>query len=64
MEFVVLKTSLGDIQLELYWNHAPRVSLFVLESRGRIEPMVDVQELRRTCEVWILQRSSFSPNYL
>lgn len=26
MESVVLETSLGDIQLELYWNHAPRVS--------------------------------------
>ena len=27
MESVVLETSLGDIQLELYWNHAPRVSM-------------------------------------
>lgn len=26
-ESVVLETSLGDIQLELYWNHAPRVCL-------------------------------------
>lgn len=26
MDSVVLETSLGDIQLELYWNHAPRVS--------------------------------------
>ena len=25
MEYVVLETSMGDIQLELYWNHAPRV---------------------------------------
>ncbi|KAG2089216.1 cyclophilin-like domain-containing protein [Suillus cothurnatus] len=24
MDSVVLETSLGDIQLELYWNHAPR----------------------------------------
>jgi len=24
MQSVVLETSLGDIQLELYWNHAPR----------------------------------------
>jgi hypothetical protein len=24
---VVLETSLGDIQLELYWQHAPRVSI-------------------------------------
>ena len=24
-ESVVLETSLGDIQLELYWDHAPRV---------------------------------------
>lgn len=26
MESVVLETSLGDIQLELYWDHAPKVS--------------------------------------
>lgn len=26
MQSVVLETSLGDIQLELYWNHAPRVN--------------------------------------
>lgn len=26
MDSVVLETSLGDIQLELYWSHAPRVS--------------------------------------
>ena len=25
-ETVVLETSLGDVQLELYWQHAPRVS--------------------------------------
>ncbi|KAF5309106.1 hypothetical protein D9611_014793 [Ephemerocybe angulata] len=24
MESVVLETSMGDIQLELYWNHAPK----------------------------------------
>ncbi|KAG1782369.1 cyclophilin-like domain-containing protein [Suillus placidus] len=24
MDSVVLETSLGDVQLELYWNHAPR----------------------------------------
>ncbi len=27
MESVVLETSLGDIQLELYWEHAPKVCL-------------------------------------
>lgn len=26
MESVVIETSMGDIQLELYWDHAPRVS--------------------------------------
>ena len=26
-ESVVLETNLGNIQLELYWNHAPRVRL-------------------------------------
>ena len=25
MDSVVLETSLGDVQLELYWDHAPRV---------------------------------------
>lgn len=24
---VVLETSMGDIQLELYWDHAPRVRI-------------------------------------
>lgn len=28
MESVVLETSLGDIQLELYWDHAPKVGCF------------------------------------
>jgi cyclophilin family peptidyl-prolyl cis-trans isomerase len=26
MESVVLETSMGDVQLELYWNHAPKAS--------------------------------------
>lgn len=26
-ESVVLETNMGDIQLELYWDHAPRVCL-------------------------------------
>ena len=26
-ESVVLETSMGDIQFELYWNHAPKVSI-------------------------------------
>ena len=26
MDPVILETSLGDIGLELYWNHAPRAS--------------------------------------
>jgi len=30
MQSVVLETSLGDIQLELYWNHAPRVNIHYL----------------------------------
>lgn len=25
MESVVLETSMGDVQLELYWDHAPQV---------------------------------------
>lgn len=27
MDSVVLETNMGDIQLELYWDHAPKVSL-------------------------------------
>ncbi|EGN95681.1 hypothetical protein SERLA73DRAFT_60504 [Serpula lacrymans var. lacrymans S7.3] len=36
MTSVVLETSLGDIQLELYWNHAPRTckNFSELASRG------------------------------
>jgi hypothetical protein len=30
MQSVVLETSLGDIQLELYWNHAPQVNIHYL----------------------------------
>jgi hypothetical protein len=31
-ESVLLETSLGDIQLELYWNHAPKVrSYWIIE---------------------------------
>ena len=26
LKSVVLETSMGDVQLELYWKHAPRVS--------------------------------------
>ena len=29
-ESVVLETSLGNIQLELYWDHAPRVCSAIL----------------------------------
>jgi hypothetical protein len=35
MDSVVLETSLGDIQLELYWNHAPKVrSLYMRRFLG------------------------------
>lgn len=33
MESVVLETSLGDIQLELYWDHAPKVSLLLASGK-------------------------------
>lgn len=26
---VVLETSMGDVQLELYWDHAPKASSFL-----------------------------------
>ncbi|TEB32687.1 hypothetical protein FA13DRAFT_1731181 [Coprinellus micaceus] len=35
MESVVLETSMGDIQLELYWNHAPKTCKNFLELAKR-----------------------------
>ena len=38
-ESVVLETSLGDVQLELYWDHAPRVHSLVLISHSATYPL-------------------------
>ena len=49
MESVVLETSLGDIQLELYWDHAPRVrELVALNSR--LHDSVRFSALSQTCK--------------
>ncbi len=32
-ESVVIETSLGDVQFELYWDHAPKVSAFIVSCR-------------------------------
>lgn len=29
-ESVVIETSVGDIQLELYWDHAPKVCISIM----------------------------------
>lgn len=31
-ESVVLETSVGDIQLELYWDHAPKVCISIINA--------------------------------
>jgi peptidyl-prolyl cis-trans isomerase-like 1 len=46
-ESVILETSLGNIQLELYWNHAPRVCLLLLRSRARLQQSL---KFGQTCE--------------
>ena len=33
---VVLETSMGDIQLELYWNHAPKVLVYLLFNLAKL----------------------------
>jgi hypothetical protein len=38
---VILETSLGNIQLELYWDHAPRVRLRLLD----LDPGARLQSL-------------------
>ena len=66
MESVVIETSMGDIQLELYWDHAPRVGrsirLFGMSRlpHGRSRP-IDMQEFCRACKTRLLQRSRLPP---
>lgn len=50
MESVVLETSLGDIQLELYWDHAPKVSILYHSAEKLTRTLrrivrIDLQEL-------------------
>ena len=33
-ESVVLETSMGDVQLELYWDHAPKVIVIFLPTQS------------------------------
>ena len=65
MDSVVLETNLGDVQLELYWDHAPRVCFLLLTQHSAQiygEILLDMQKLRRTCETRVLQRSRV-PSY-
>ena len=65
MDSVVLETNLGEVQLELYWDHAPRVCFFLLTRHSTQiygEILLDMQKLRRTCETRVLQRSRV-PSY-
>jgi hypothetical protein len=71
-ESVVLETSLGNIQLELYWDHAPRVCLErpFLSTRPTtttplIEPPIPSPDLRQLCtagQTRILQWRDISSN--
>src|SRR5712671_173563 len=49
-ESVVLETSLGNIQLELYWDHAPRVRPFINPKRGTVPKQTHGFLLVQTCE--------------
>jgi hypothetical protein len=63
---VVLETSLGNIQLELYWDHAPRVCLehpFVNASTTHSSnPIPDMRELCTAGQTRILQWRDISSN--
>ena len=66
-ESVVLETSLGNIQLELYWNHAPRVHILLPQSRARPQllrysQLADLREFCTTGKARILQRRDIPSN--
>ena len=45
---VVLETSMGDVQLELYWDHAPKVRSCISTSKKFFPHsfvMIDMQKL-------------------
>lgn len=64
MDSVVLETSLGDVQLELYWEHAPRVSQLPIPSvTDPLHSPTDVQELCRTGATRVLQWCRISSRY-
>lgn len=60
---VVLETSMGDIQLELYWEHAPKVGMAsnALRVAHHLFDITDMQELRRAGEEGLLQRNRIPP---
>lgn len=49
MESVVLETSMGDIQLELYWDHAPRVCFTYLHCPS-LEKLNRCLGFQQTCK--------------
>jgi hypothetical protein len=65
-ESVVLETSLGNIQLELYWDHAPRVCLGASIVHHFIERrnffFLDLRELCTAGQARILQRRDIPSN--
>jgi len=68
MDSVVLETSLGDIQLELYWNHAPRVSfshwyLLLLWLNWSRYFILDMSKLCWARKTRLLQWRRFSSDY-
>ena len=54
-ESVVLETSMGDIQLELYWEHAPRLGRDYL-ALHRTDPLIDYRA-HQTCKNFEIGRA-------
>ena len=50
MDSVVLETNMGDIQLELYWDHAPKVSLHGLPNTNIPKHWTSCARVPQTCK--------------
>ena len=64
---VVLETNLGNIQLELYWDHAPKVcpmsSISCVSKDSSHFQLADLRKLRTVDKAWLLQRRDIPSNY-
>lgn len=63
-ESVILETSLGDIQLELYWNHAPKVCYYNYSKIAELIRPIDLQKLLRAHETRVLQWRDIPPHHI